>query len=483
MPVRNVAKTATAFESFAAEVRRSGRTLTEAEAKKAAKQFAVPLDDVLALREEMLSRANAAGDDVAGKTRSMRAETSSGTPVGSPKAQGPASAPLARFADVKTRLRALPSFIDAGSARVLWGVHVGNDKASSATAILEDDKKNQIHLSVPVAGDAREPTIGFMKRGATGEVAMHPVEADLASTLLVLLDATLANSPRPSTQGSGPAYGAAVAQALLDHCERLLASKNPRNIGDEQALIDRAATAFDGGRYGEAVDDLKRTATSSAYSAVRRDAYLVLGEMQHRLGKNEEALASLRLALPRMTAGGRVSVLSSMAKIHNALRQFDKGRQAGMQAVAEGEAINRAGGEVKLSGTYFTVGVAEKNLGHIDHAIDSMKKALDERPDAVFIQLALAGYLGMAGKKAEAQAMFDGISVPPPNEMAFIDYNTNGAWFYAVTKDKAKVLELAGLALEAARRFNHPATLHYFKAEPDLDWLRGDADFQKLLQS
>ena len=124
--------------------------------------------------------------------------------------------------------------------------------------------------------------------------------------------------------------------------------------------------------------------------------------------------------------------------------------------------------------------VAQKNLGDIDDAVQSMTASLKVRPESMGTKIALAGYLAIAGKKTEGQALLD--SIPMPKEgLPLIDYHTNSMWFHAVAGDKEKTLEFAEKALTAAAAKNFVGTKSYLNVEPDLDWLRKDLEFTRLM--
>src|SRR5258706_11796053 len=127
MSINVFAKSIKSFEKFQEAVRTSGHRLTEAEAKEAAERFTVPLADVLALREEILARAGAVADDVGAQTKSLRDQAGAGAPAGTAKVRGLGGAAEAKFAKP---LNAVPSYVDVGSAYVLWGVHLGDDQSS-----------------------------------------------------------------------------------------------------------------------------------------------------------------------------------------------------------------------------------------------------------------------------------------------------------------------------------------------------------------
>lgn len=483
MPINPSSPSLKSFADFAQAVRSSGIPPTKAEAKAAAQRFAVPLAEVLTLRDEMLKASNTATEHAGQRSQELRTHGGGGVPVGTPNVQGLGGPTQARISGAETSkaMLAVPRYVDVDSARVIWGVHLGNEQASSATATLEDGKNNQIHVQVPVKGEDLEPRIGFMKKGATGEVALQHVTPKLAANLLPFLDATLSNSPRPNAHGGGQAYGAAVVERLREHCEGVLLAAGAPSRAEDKAAFDSATATFDKGGFAKGEKVVTALANGSAFADIRALAHFVLGEMQFRLGRPDDALRSIRLALPGLPEGGRLAALELMAKIHNAKREFASGKTLAQQAVQEGNALLQLGLKVNLASAHFTLGVAQKNLGEIDDAVMSMHHALAAKPGATYIQLALAGYLGIAGKKAEAEAKFAAIAVPPKTELAFLDYNTNATWFYAVCRDEQQVLRFAAQALEAAKGFHFPGTVSYFRSEPDLDWMRGNAQFQQLL--
>ncbi|MBI5508461.1 MAG: tetratricopeptide repeat protein [Deltaproteobacteria bacterium] len=482
------------FDKFAEVVRQSGHALTEAEAKRAAKKFEVPLRDVLALREQTLSRTHDAAATVEAASKDLRAETGFGVPAGMPRVQGLSQADKLRLgvgvdAPAKDAPTTVPAFIDVASVKVFWGVNLGDDKNASATAILEDRNKNRIHLQVPYKGDPpAAPTIGFFDQAKfaarpdndnTTKIEMHPISATLAKDLIPLLDAAVAASPAgPVT--TGPGHGAAVTRVMLEHCEGLVLKNGAPTRAEVGAQINEAAAVFDKGDYNaaeRAVMDL----CAVPFADLRGHAYHLLGEIRYRLGHNDEALRAVSLALPNASVSQRLGLFELAASCHSAMRRFDQAEAYATQAVTQGMAMRAAGAKLDLHSAHFRLAVAQKNLGKVDAAIVHLEEALNEKPGATFIELALAGYLGIAGKTAEAEKRFARIPVPPETSLEFLDYNTNATWFYAVNKNKAKVLEFAAKALEVAKRFHHPGTVSYFAVEPDLDWLRRDPEFQSLM--
>ncbi len=487
MKLTNVfAKSVNTWEKFQQAVSTSGHKLTLDEAKQAAGRFSVPVADVLAFRDGLLGKSNAATETAGQNSKALRDQA--GTPIGQAAVTGLGGAMQTRMGAVTVKpLTSVPTFVDTRSAYVMHGVHVGNATSSSATAMLLDAKKNQIHVSIPVQGDPnRLPTIAFVdaanvKSGTITQEEIGPNRAELAANLVAFLDVVLGNSAPANMHGSGANYGSAVLEDLRARCEEIMSDNGAPTPQQEDKLFNDATAAFDKGQWNTGEQMLGVLSTRSADRNVRLDARFVLAEMHFRRGNHDDALHEVKVALPALVGAGRVSGLEMGAKIHNAKRDFQTGADWAQRAVDEGTALQKAGQNLSLSGVHFTLGVAQKNLGKIDEAVASMEAALAARPGATYIHLALAGYLGIAGDKPRANAMFASIPVPPKHEMTFLDYNSNATWFHAVNKDKAKVLEFAEKALEAAEGFNFPGTVNYFKTETDLDWLRGDADFQKLM--
>lgn len=196
----------------------------------------------------------------------------------------------------------------------------------------------------------------------------------------------------------------------------------------------------------------------------------------------KEAIETVTIALPALDGRWRGLAQDLLARLCNKQREFPRAEQFAQDAIKDGLAMRERGQAIDLGRPYFTLGVAQKNQGKIDEAIDSMNKALAERDGkSPATSVALAGYLSIAGRHEEAHALFARIPIPPKTEREFMDYHANAAWFAGVSHDKAGVMTAAETALKAAKTFNHPGLYHYFQSEPDLDWLRGDEAFSGLL--
>ncbi len=143
---------------------------------------------------------------------------------------------------------------------------------------------------------------------------------------------------------------------------------------------------------------------------------------------------------------------------------------------------NANGAQIKPESAYFALGVAQKNLGKIDEAIVSMSGALRLNPSSTATKIALAGYFGIAGKKAESAAMFNSVAVPPPGTMAHMDYLINAAWFNATLRDAKGVMKYAKAAIASRNQLHYPATKSYFATETDFDFVRSSPAFKALLK-
>lgn len=474
------------FTDWANATRQTGQVPTEAEVKQVARQFKVPVAEVQAVRAELLQKQTSQLDDAGARTKSMRQESQQGLPQGLPKGKGiGAAAALVKNAPVVDKaLTKLPAHLDVATAQLVNAVPLkSDDPAISHYELLQlaDGKNHRIDLTVAVPKDGTEtPKLSVQLYSAAGGLGKKGELSDaLARSLLPLLDAATAR--RQAGEGPKMSAGREVLHEVLSWVEQRVAKLGQDDRRAQHDGIQAAAERFDKGDHAAAEKLLAQLANSSPFGEVRARAHYVLGDMVARFGRIDEAINHIIQAFPRLGPIGAVHAQEQLASLINSQRDFPRGQRFAEGAIREGLALRARGEKIDLGSAYFTLGFAQKNQGNMTDAVASMRAALAERPGSTATQLALAGYLAIAGKKTDAEAMFASIPVPPRTELAFLDYHVNAAWFAGVSRNKEGVLKSVETALTEGQLRHYAGHLDYFRREPDLDWLRGDKDFEALL--
>lgn len=123
----------------------------------------------------------------------------------------------------------------------------------------------------------------------------------------------------------------------------------------------------------------------------------------------------------------------------------------------------------------YNMAILQKNVGDLEGALATIRKARELNPESWNLQVIEAGYLCLAGKEEAGKALF--ATVQPPRASAeFFAIMT--AWFYAVSKQEAKFFAAFEKALAGA---NSTSVLGWVKEDVDLDPYRDDPRFQHLL--
>jgi|GEM_PF-6614718 len=195
-----------------------------------------------------------------------------------------------------------------------------------------------------------------------------------------------------------------------------------------------------------------------------------LADNESSAGNYAQAISYLKQALEHGGEAMEWLFLSDIAANYRAMRDFTNAEIYANRAIEQ---------NASDPGALFSLAIMQKNNQRLDQAIKNLRKAesISEGPTKLDIQLALAGYLFLAGQKAEGEKKFADIKDAVENNTL---YATNLAWYRAVVGPK----DAFYIAFERALQLDTTGNIfQWIDAEVDLDKYRGEEKFKQLMKT
>ncbi len=164
-------------------------------------------------------------------------------------------------------------------------------------------------------------------------------------------------------------------------------------------------------------------------------------------------------------------VLMRLASCHRSLRDH-RGAVRYMELAV---ALTPAGSP-RLADLLYGLAIYQKNDNRLEEALRSIDRALEINPESWNLTVLKAGYLVLAQRRDEGEALFATITAPRDDHEFYLCMR---AWFHAVSDDRASFYTALDTALAQT---DTTRALIWIEQDRDLDPYREDRRFRELLE-